>query len=222
MKKDFKYYSSYLVDRVIERRNSEVSGWIELTVSRGRLRLNTKNATYSYEDLYTVFQKGLKKLPVRKWQLKNILVLGFGLGSVAQILEQYLKNQPEYTAVELDKEVIDLGKKYLDQDFIKRVDYRQQDALKFIQSNKQKFDLIVVDVFVDTDIPEDFRSDLFLNDCKKAMHKKSKLLYNCLTNSKEKNTEAKVIYKSHFENAFKQHKWIPAEGNVLLFGEGLL
>ena len=48
----FKYWLSFLYDQTLTRSSSLYNPTLEVCLSRGRLRLNTKNATYSYEDLY--------------------------------------------------------------------------------------------------------------------------------------------------------------------------
>ncbi|MCX8057329.1 MAG: adenosylmethionine decarboxylase [Ignavibacteria bacterium] len=92
----------------------------------------------------------------RKKKLKNVLILGGGDGG---LLNYVLKYNPErVTLVEIDESVIDVSKKYLKKICgnafsDKRVNLIIQDALQFLKSTREKFDVILYDL---TMHPESF------------------------------------------------------------------
>jgi hypothetical protein len=51
--------------------------------------LNTYNANYSYGSLQDAFRFVFKKIKIEDKKIKNILVLGFGCGSVAALFNGY-------------------------------------------------------------------------------------------------------------------------------------
>ncbi|MCR4417414.1 MAG: adenosylmethionine decarboxylase [Ignavibacteria bacterium] len=114
---------------------------------------------YSHAMIDPVLQK--------KKKLKNVLILGGGDGGLLNFL---LKHNPEkVTLVEIDEEVIKVSKKYLKKicgnSFNdKRVNLLIQDALQYLQSTRDKYDVLLYDL---TMHPESFikvEREKFLND----------------------------------------------------------
>lgn len=79
-------------------------------------------------------------------QYSNILVLGLGCGSAIKPLR---KKFPDchITGVEINPEMIEIGKKYFNLNKISNLKIKICDAKKFVSQTKQKFDLILVDVY---------------------------------------------------------------------------
>ena len=58
--------------------------------------------------------------------------------------------------------MIDLAKKYFRIDRYKNLSLHIEDAGDFVENCDKKFDLVVVDIFVGADVPEQFREEKFL------------------------------------------------------------
>jgi hypothetical protein len=58
---------SYFFDISIEKKQSNFSGELEILLSRGRLALCTKNAMYSFDDLYLNFRTAFSVLNINKF-----------------------------------------------------------------------------------------------------------------------------------------------------------
>jgi spermidine synthase len=114
---------------------------------------------YSHAMIDPVLQK--------KKKLKNVLILGGGDGGLLNFLLKY--NPEKVTLVEIDEEVIKVSKKYLKKicgnSFNdRRVNLLIQDALQYLQSTRDKYDVLLYDL---TMHPESFikvEREKFLND----------------------------------------------------------
>lgn len=78
--------------------------------------------------------------------LKNVLILGLGCGSAIKPLRKKFPNC-QITGVEINSEMIEIGKKYFNLDKIPNLKIIYAPAQKFISQTKQKFDLILVDLY---------------------------------------------------------------------------
>ncbi|MBI3559052.1 methyltransferase domain-containing protein [Candidatus Gottesmanbacteria bacterium] len=95
-----------------------------------------------------LWQKALKGLtpPRRGETLINALILGLGCGSAIKSLRQKFPDC-QITGVEINPEMIAIGKKYFNLDKISNLKIIRADAKKFVSKTKQKFDLILVDLY---------------------------------------------------------------------------
>lgn len=160
----FQKIVSFVSDNIIETRPSRVSGELEVWYQNGKYVLHSPNANYSFDTLHRVFQKAFRRYEIKKRNPKNVLVLGFGAGSVTSILCDELKLSPHITGVELDPEVIALAKKYFDLDRFSNLSIHRGDAAEFVQQEKALYDFIVSDVFVDKDIPENLVRESYIEN----------------------------------------------------------
>lgn len=101
----FQIIGSLFYPVLIRRASSAVNPVLELYRYRGRWQLATADALYSdggqYRPLLAAFRTLKPQLPA----VKNMLVLGTGLGSAVQILHE-MGHHPACTLVELDEKVL--------------------------------------------------------------------------------------------------------------------
>ncbi|MFH0894245.1 MAG: hypothetical protein V2A54_07405, partial [Bacteroidota bacterium] len=108
----FKKIMSYASGTVVEMSDSTVTPGLHVYCLRGKLQMNSVNANYSEGPLRTAFEVEFRKLDLPGRNIKNTLILGFGAGSVASLLQEKFNIDCAITGVELDPEVIRLGEKY--------------------------------------------------------------------------------------------------------------
>lgn len=186
---------SYLYDLQVEVASSSLNPFIEVTYHNGRYVLNTKLANYSFSSLHKIFQDVFKDLKVKQGNYTNILVLGLGAGSIVSILRDEYKVSTPITAVELDSEILRLGKKYFGLNDYENLNIVEQDAYDYVLNCNDKFDLIAVDLFVDLDVPDKFASEEFLKALNKLLLPKGLLVFNTVVNNKKQ--KAHSIEVSH-------------------------
>ncbi len=83
---------------------------------------------------------------------KNVLLLGLGGGSVVHILRKEFGLQAPITAVEIDPTMIHLARTEFQLDSYADLKLIQGDAIVQIHALRERFDLVVVDLFADLDM----------------------------------------------------------------------
>lgn len=111
-----------------------------------------------------IWTHGIKHLLPRKFSPKSVLLLGFGGGSNARLVNHFYP-KAKITAIEHDPDIIPIAKKYFGANKIKNMDLVIADALDFSLSlTDQHFDLVIVDCFDGPEIPKKLeRLDFFQN-----------------------------------------------------------
>src|SRR5690242_14142087 len=77
---------SHLVELPVANYNSEHNSELQVVLHKGRYKLLTNGAIYSFSDLYSNYRKTFERLDWSKLQIKSCLVLGLGLGSIPDML----------------------------------------------------------------------------------------------------------------------------------------
>ncbi|MDF2631688.1 MAG: polyamine aminopropyltransferase [Caproiciproducens sp.] len=103
---------------------------------------------------------------------KKVLVIGGGDGGVVRELTRYASIE-QIDLVEIDKEVVDVCRKYLPQTACKlddpRVSIYYEDGLKFVRTKENEYDLIVVDSTDPFGPGEGLFTKEFYGNCFKAL-----------------------------------------------------
>lgn len=196
----FKKILSYLYPITIYNKPSVISKSIEVTLYNGKMLLNTKNTNYSYGSLQAILKKGL--LDIGKAEIssmESILILGVAGGSVVQTLVNDFSFTKNITGVEIDNEIIDVANLYFNLDKIPNFKCVIADAEQFVQSEANHYDLLVIDIFKDTDMPEFLFDESFITNCKKLLNKNGYILFNTMHLNKS-NISKTETYLSHFDS----------------------
>lgn len=192
----FKKILSYFYPITIYKETSTISKSIEVTLYNGKMLLNTKNTNYSYGSLQAILKKGLLDIGAAEIsKMDSVLILGVAGGSVVQTLVSDFSFTKNITGVELDEEIIDVANSYFNLDKIPNFKCVIVDAEQFVQLDANHYDLIVIDIFKDTDMPEFLFEESFITNCKKLLNKNGYILFNTMNLNKD------VIekYLSHFD-----------------------
>ena len=185
---------------VTKKIHSEFSGDLELTWYNGKKHLNTKNANYSYGSLQRILKIGLEKIDLT--DTKKILILGMGGGSVIKTLQEDFKYQNNITAVDIDPVIIKVAKEEFDIVEHKNLIIICEDAQLFMQLNSQKFDLIIIDLYIDTKVPSPFLEIPFWQNIANAS---STIL--CNASLEEQDKKLNTIIRFLKRNQYKTEKY---------------
>ncbi len=199
MLKKLKYFYSFINEIIIEKASSDINPGIEVSYVNGKMVLNSKNSNYSYGSLHRVFQSVFKKININNYEINDVLILGFGAGSVASILINEYEKKCRISGVELDQKIIELAKEHFNISEYKELKIFQEDAAEFILRNRAKFDLVVVDVYIDNDVPEHCETEEFIKGLKRAMNENGIVVFNKLVYSKKVEDSANDLH-SRFQN----------------------
>lgn len=145
---------SYLYPVKIFKKKSARSKVIEVTWANGELVLDSENTNYSYGSLQRILRYGLRNIGYDKvLEMDHILVLGVAGGSVIKTLVDEIKYNGKITGVEIDTDMIQIANQYFGLNEIKQLEIVIDDAFEFVLKTKDKYDLIIIDIFEDTNMP---------------------------------------------------------------------
>ena len=204
----------YASRQVMEQTGSAVNNMLEVVKIGDKFLLNSANANYSYGGLHRVFQKVFKKINIQARQLQDVLILGFGTGSVASILREELEIDCKITAVEKDPEVIRLGEKYFDTGRFTEMDLIEADAAEYVAGENNTFDLLIVDVYVDFEVPESCEQQGFIDKLERCINPGGILVFNKLIYNHQARLEAEELRKK-FKSLPGKTRLIKVRENVL-------
>jgi len=207
---------SYFYPVRVECTSSAHNPKLEIYLKQGRYQLCTPNAVYSYGDLYDNFTRTFDAIELDVLDVRKVLVLGFGLGSVTTILEKIFEKEYDYTAVEIDQKVIDLANKYVLPDIASNIQVICDDALHFVRNCADKFDMIAVDLFIDDKVPAVFEQQEFLRGIQNLLNSDGVLVYNRLSFHKKDLAATRAFYKGQFNVIFPDSTYLDVDGNWML------
>jgi spermidine synthase len=197
--KVFRYIGSYIWGYTLENTSSKVNPVLQVCYINGKTLLNSKNVNYSYGSCEDAFNTIFKKLNIKERKLDNVLILGFGVGCIAHLLQKKYKIDAKIVGIEKDEKVIEFGVKYFDMLKFQNVSVICDDAIDYIQKNTELFDMIIVDLFIDYVVPEKCEQELFLNNIKRSLSQSGMLIFNKLEIKKQV-TSTLDILKTSFNN----------------------
>ena len=174
-----KNYFSYL--NVIPERTyqSTYNGVLEINWLNGKKILDTKNTNYSYGNLGKVLQKGLKSVTTDfRSEETSILILGLGGGDVVNQLRNNFKSHATITAVEIDPVIIEIALKEFDIIPNSKLEIVNNDANVFLKYTKERYNLIVVDLFNDVTIPDFVFQPEFIKSVYNVLDLNGSIIFN--------------------------------------------
>lgn len=127
-------------------------GELQLRYENGRLVLNSANANQSFGSLHRVWQQVFRLMELKEHPPKDILLLGLGGGSVPRIVREELGLAVPITAVEIDPVMILLAKEQFGLDRYDAVHVVEGDAVVQAHAMRERYDLVLVDLFEDLDL----------------------------------------------------------------------
>lgn len=208
---------SFLFPVKIHQKKSVYSKNLEVTWNNGYLVLDSENTNYSFGSLQRVLKKGLKYIGYERIQnFNSILVLGVAGGSVIETLKKEIKFEGKITGVEIDADVIELAKKYFGLGSYNNVSIVNDDAFEFVLKTKEKYDLIIIDIFQDTTMPNFLFEDFFINRINFLLNVNGFILFNTMVLDYQ-DRRRNVDYKNKFDSNYSVRLYPKIEVHNELF-----
>ena len=208
---------SFLLPVKIHQKKSVYSKNLEVTWNNGYLVLDSENTNYSFGSLQRVLKKGLKYIGYERIQnFNSILVLGVAGGSVIETLKKEIKFEGKITGVEIDADVIELAKKYFGLGNYNNVSIVNDDAFEFVLKTKEKYDLIIIDIFQDTTMPNFLFEDFFINRINFLLNVNGFILFNTMVLGYQ-DRRRNVDYKNKFDTNYSVRLYPKIEVHNELF-----
>jgi spermidine synthase len=210
-------FFSYFLPINVYKKNSAVSKTLEVTWNNGQLVLDSKNTNYSYGSLQRILRKGLKYIGFdRIKKFNNVLILGVAGGSVIKTLVDEIKFKGKITGVEIDKDIIEIANKYFRLNQIENLELIVDDAFEYALKTKEKYDLIVIDIFQDTTMPNFLFEDYFINRINFLLNVDGFILFNTMVIS-QKDRIRNLDYKKKFDGDYSLRMYPKVEEHNELF-----
>jgi spermidine synthase len=210
-----KAIQDFLSFRVIRQDQSKINGLIKVVMVFNRPRLIVGGMVQSGGLVKKIWDKGIKKLKRERLKVKKALILGFGGGDCAFAIDQYYP-KAQVTGVEIDKKIIEASKNYFNLNQLKKLKVIIGDGVKFIAKTKDKYDLIVVDVYLGQKTPKGFKTKRFFREVKKRLNKNGAIIFNHLFFKKYKDQAKRLI--ETMEPEFNKIRLVRVASNLLILG----
>lgn len=215
--KMFKKILSFFVTVNLVRKDSHISQKLEVTLNNGKLVLDSKNTNYSYGSLQRILRKGLHYIGfdrIRKFE--HILVLGVAGGSVIKTLSEDIKYKGKITGVEIDPKVIELANTYFGLAEVPNCTIVIEDAFEFVLKTKEKYDLIIIDIFKDAEMPGFLFEEFWINRINQLLNVNGFILFNTMTLTKQ-HKDRNLTYKAAFGSDYSVRMYPKVEDHNELF-----
>ncbi|KKS95679.1 MAG: hypothetical protein UV71_C0004G0019 [Microgenomates group bacterium GW2011_GWC1_43_13] len=202
------YNTMMLGTKILEERQSKYNGHLKVLRGLGfGTYIQADGLTQSGGIVGVIWKPALRKVNSEKLIVKNCLILGLGGGTAAKYVRLYWPDA-KISGVDIDPDMIALGKKYLGLDQI-NVKIKIQDAYNF----SGKFDLIIVDLYNGEDFPDKFGSTEFLNKIKSSIKKDGVAIFNrTYYGDKRPGT---VKFGNKLKSIFTKVEWFYPEANLM-------
>lgn len=166
---------------------------------------NTKDRT----ELPVIYTRYMTAGLAYAAKLKNILEIGFGGGTTAWYMHQYLPNTI-ITSVELDDKVFELSKKYFGIQKAPNFDVRISDGRVHLMRSNEKFDVLMIDAYRGPFVPFHLMTKEFYELAKTRMRPNGVLIQNV-----EPTTMLFEAAVATLRSVFDQVEFYAASGNAV-------
>lgn len=199
---------SYIKPILLYEARTQLGSRIVVSMRRGKLRLTMNGHPQSsaeyVSDWKAVFKKVFRVVP----HPAKLLLLGLGGGDIIKIVHRQ-KPTVKITAVEWEKEVANVAKKYFGITVSTTLKVVVADAKAYMARNKSTYDIVVVDLYSGDQVPHFVESDAFLQRIVKAMHPGGCVVFNYASHNFTKADFAvfETKLRSHFSHVKKLSRW---------------
>jgi spermidine synthase len=194
---------SFLLPINIFHKKSILSKNLEVTWNNGQLVLDSKNTNYSFGSLQRILRKGLKEIGFGTIkEMNHILVLGVAGGSVIQTLSKEIGYKGKITGVEIDADIIQIANDYFKLNQVPNLEIVIDDAFEFVLKTKEKYDLIIIDIFQDSVMPNFLFEEFFINRIGFLLQPNGFILFNTMLLNDLDNVRNRNYLKSFEKNDY--------------------
>jgi len=197
---------------VVEERNNKYNGKIEVVKGIEGTRIIVGGLSQSGWLVKRVWKDALKKIKKLMPEIDNVLILGLGGGSIAELLQEYWPTSRK-VGLDIDQDMVELGKKHLKLSEVQNLEVVIADTTKWISKNKEKFDLILVDLYRGGDIPEEFKKNDFIKKVQKNLKPGSIAAFNHLYSYVEKKDAEE--FRAKLGEIFPAMTTVTPEANII-------
>lgn len=205
---------SYLIPTRAETPSATMLPGIEVNFNNGKVHIDGKNVNYSFGSLHQVFRKAIKLKKKEISEANSTLILGFGAGSIAKILWNEKDYKTAITGVDFESIMFDLARKYGEISHFELLNLKVINAKDYIKNCQDHYDVIFIDLFIESEIPAFCLSEKFLSNIKKCLSENGLVVWNTLITNQVTERIAELASASKFSNNETQ---TVSKDNVVVF-----
>lgn len=144
-------------------------------------------------------------------------MLGLGGGCVLKVIRNTYNMHCPITAVEFDPLMIEIAEKYFHIYDIQNLTVHLADAWEFCQNTNMSYDFVIVDIFIDLQVPEIFLTETFALNLSRSLLNNGFLLFNLIPSK----TFDKNAFLQLYQQYFSQAIWLEPfkNQNQMLFAQ---
>jgi spermidine synthase len=201
---------------VSEERVEGHFGPLEVRWENGRRVLNSAGANQSFGSLHRVWQGVLPQVVKGDRLPASVLMLGFGGGSALQVLRQELGVKAPVTAIEIDPVVLGLAERYFGSSSDAGLQVLTGDATILLHGLRERYDLILVDLFDDLDLARGVDTNGFAHALRDRCAEDGVVCFNTVAYDERASVRCQRVH-DHLAKAFLTVEERVFEGQNRLF-----
>ena len=167
----------------------------------GAYHLNARGVNYSGGGLKIVFSNVFRKKHFERYNIQSVLLLGLGGGDVVSILSEEYGKTPRIVGIEGDAAILELGEKYFHLSRFPHLEPVHSEAMEFLRNCQEKFDMVIIDLFVDNEVPKQFQTKEFAEMVQRVTNPRSLVIFNKMIYKKELKSEM-IEIEQRFREVF--------------------
>ncbi|PSK92587.1 spermidine synthase [Taibaiella chishuiensis] len=177
---------SYIVPVTVAYSHGTENTFLEFILYRNQWQLATEDALYSDGNRYEPFRLAFKHIEKQHLAtLSSCLILGTGLGSIAQILCSRYGYKGHFSLVEIDRTILDWATDQLTTQGIVNISAHCCNAAGFVKEDVKQYDLVCIDIFQGREVPEVFTELEFLRNARQRLAEGGIWIMNYIINDEK-------------------------------------
>lgn len=204
--------------KVIFKATSPVNGRIQVLEDFYGRRLVVGGLTQSGGQVGRIWKRAVSQILKSQFLAPRVLILGLGAGTLAELIFQKWP-RAKITGIEIDPEIIKVGKKYFGLDKIFGLKTVIADAAEFVpkKANKERWNLVFVDLYLADQVPFQCETVGFLKDLGEVLAPDGLVFFNRLYYKEHKEKTEQFLDK--LEEIFQTIRKKKTGGNLLIFAQ---
>jgi spermidine synthase len=210
--------ASFVARQPVVRRSSAHHPHLEVAVVQGRKVLDGAMVNYSFGGLHEVFREAFTQVDVGKRDIKGVLLIGLGAGSVIHLLRRDFEVRAPITAIEIDPVMVEVAREHFGLDHWRNLEVIVADASEWVGQTTRRFDLVVIDAFYEAQVPAALRTSQFARQLRERIAPGGWLLFNQVSNRPDAKRDVEACAEV-FRKVLGPVRLLPVRGNTLLHWE---
>lgn len=158
-------------------------------------------------ELVFNYTKQMAQIALAAPKNQNILMLGGGAFTIPNYLA--MRTSSTIDVVEIDPELLAISKQYFNYQEHRNVKIINQDARAFLNTNHQKYDVILVDVYSDVSVPFSLATTEYAEQLKKSLSDEGIVVVNQIGGKNDTCGPLLSAIHTSYASSFKWHSALP-------------